>query len=478
MAFNSLQFMLFLPVVFGLYWYVFKKLRDQNWFLAAASVLFYACWDWRFSLLLVFTTLCSYGTGLALERLVTRRKRMWMSAANIVVNLLILAFFKYYNFFADSFADLLRLMGFLPDFPTLQIVLPVGISFYTFQALSYSIDVYRRKVKATHDLASFMAYVTFFPQLVAGPIERATTLLPQMQKARSFDYESAADGCRQMLWGFVKKIVVADNCAVAVDMIWGNYASMGGVQLLLGAILFSFQIYADFSAYSDIAQGCARLFGINLKANFAYPYFSRNIGEFWRRWHMSLMRWFRSYVYIPLGGNRDSLNKTLRNIMIVFLLSGLWHGANWTFLVWGAYHGLLMCIALLAGWDRRYNSVVGAGGWLKTSELYGMFLTFILVVFGWIFFRSSSLAEAEGFLSHMISHINITTITVGHRATMYSFLLVVIDWTCRRREHVLQLNFGGLFQYRWGRWVLYYGLVFLIIYELHQSQQAFIYFQF
>ena len=479
MSFNSLQFILFLPVVFGLYWYVFKKLRDQNWFLAAASVFFYACWDWRFALLLVFTTLCSYGTGLALERIEKRKWRAWMSAANIVVNLLILGFFKYYNFFAENFADLLRLMGFLPDFATLKIVLPVGISFYTFQALSYSIDVYRRKIPATHRLDAFMAYVTFFPQLVAGPIERATTLLPQMNRSRSFDYTAAADGCRQMLWGFVKKIVVADNCAVAVDMIWGNYTTMSGLQLLVGAVLFAVQIYADFSAYSDIAIGCARLFGIELQANFKYPYFSRNVSEFWRRWHMSLMRWFRQYVYIPLGGNRIGLNRTLMNIMIVFLLSGLWHGANWTFVVWGAYHGLLMCIALLMGWNRRYNSVVAAQEWVVTPrELCNMVLTFLLVVLGWIFFRSNSLMEAEGYLSHMISHIGETTVSVGHRALFYSAALLVIDWTCRRREHVLRLNFGGAFQYRWCRWVLYYGLVALIILELHQSQQTFIYFQF
>jgi D-alanyl-lipoteichoic acid acyltransferase DltB (MBOAT superfamily) len=479
MAFNSLQFILFLPVVFALYWYVFKKLPVQNWFLAVASVLFYACWDWRFAFLLVLTTLSSYAAGLALERVEKRKLRAWISAANIVANLLILGFFKYYNFFAESFADLLRLMGFLPDFATLNIVLPVGISFYTFQALSYSIDVYRRKLPATHRLDAFMAYVTFFPQLVAGPIERASNLLPQMLRQRSFDFERAADGCRQMLWGFVKKIVVADNCAVAVDMIWGNYTTMSGLQLLIGAVLFAIQIYADFSAYSDIAIGCARLFGIELQINFKYPYFSRNVGEFWRRWHMSLMRWFKQYVYIPLGGNRRSLNRTLFNIMIVFLLSGLWHGANWTYVVWGAYHGLLMCIALLMGWNRHYTSVVAAQEWVvKPRELCNMALTFALVVLGWIFFRSNSMAEAEGYLSHMISHIGETTVTVGYRAMFYSALLLLVDWVCRRREHVLRLNFGGLFQYRWGRWVLYYGLVFLIIYELHQSQQSFIYFQF
>ena len=325
MSFNSLQFILFLPVVWILYWYVFnKKLRLQNWFLGAASVFFYACWDWRFALLLLLTTVSSYGTGLLIERTRVRWRRSALSAANIVLNLAILGFFKYYNFFAEAFAEMLRAIGLLPDIATLQLLLPVGISFYTFQALSYSIDVYRGKVPATRRFDAFLAYVTFFPQLVAGPIERATHLLPQMLRTRVFTYETASDGCRQMLWGFVKKIVVADNCAVAVDMIWGNYTSMSGLQLLVGVLLFTIQIYADFSGYSDIAIGCARLFGIELVANFRYPYFSRNPSEFWRRWHVSLMKWFRQYIYIPLGGNRGGLNATMRNIMIVFTLSGLW----------------------------------------------------------------------------------------------------------------------------------------------------------
>ena len=480
MSFNSLQFILFLPVVWILYWYVFnKKLRLQNWFLGAASVFFYACWDWRFALLLLLTTVSSYGTGLLIERTRVRWRRSALSAANIVLNLAILGFFKYYNFFAEAFAEMLRAIGLMPDIATLQLLLPVGISFYTFQALSYSIDVYRGKVPATRRFDAFLAYVTFFPQLVAGPIERATHLLPQMLRTRVFTYETASDGCRQMLWGFVKKIVVADNCAVAVDMIWGNYTSMSGLQLLVGVLLFTIQIYADFSGYSDIAIGCARLFGIELVANFRYPYFSRNPSEFWRRWHVSLMKWFRQYIYIPLGGNRGGLNATMRNIMIVFTLSGLWHGAQWTYVWWGIYHGVVMCVALLLGWNKHYSRVIASRGWVvRPREFAGMLLTFVLVAMGWILFRSGSLAEADNYVQHLLGHIGETEITVGYRALFYSAALLVIDWTCRRREHVLQLNFGGVFRYRWCRWVMYYGLVALIIHELHQSQQAFIYFQF
>src|SRR5574344_1901223 len=310
MLFNSFEFLVFLPIVFFLYWFVFKKLKWQNALVVVASYVFYGWWDWRFLILIAFTTLCSYFSGLLLEKTEGNNIRQkWISAGNITLNLVILGFFKYFNFFGESFADLLRVFGLNADWTTLNIILPVGISFYTFQALSYTIDVYRKKIEPTHDIVAFFAFISFFPQLVAGPIERATNLLPQFQKSRSFEYEQGVDGMRQMLWGFFKKIVIADNCATSVNQIFANYADMQSTTLILGAILFSIQIYCDFSGYSDIAIGCAKLFGIRLMRNFNNPYFSRDIAEFWRRWHISLTTWFRDYIYIPLGGSRTTKAK-------------------------------------------------------------------------------------------------------------------------------------------------------------------------
>ena len=336
MLFNSVDFLLFLPVVFVIYWILCRTKIQQNILLVLASYVFYGWWDWRFLLLIAFTSFCSYISGIAIGNFVgNRKKQKVISCANIVVNLLILGIYKYFNFFADSFADLFRGLGYQMDVVTLNVILPVGISFYTFQALSYSIDVYQSKIKPTKNIIQFFAYISFFPQLVAGPIERATNLLPQFDIQRQFDYSQAIDGLRQMLWGFYKKVVVADVCAYYVNTYWDYYDELPGLMLIQIAVLFTFQIYCDFSGYSDIAIGCAKLFGIKLMKNFDMPYFSRNIGEFWRRWHMSLMTWFRDYVYIPMGGNRCSKWRAARNTLIVFLISGLWHGANWTFVVWG-----------------------------------------------------------------------------------------------------------------------------------------------
>ena len=356
MLFNSIQFAIFLPIVFLLYWFVFDRfiskskhqLRLQNAFVVVASYVFYGWWDWRFLLLIAFTSFCSWGSGMLMQRVesqqidpkltgggnsleinkLQRRKKL-IATANIVLNLLILAVFKYYDFFVTEFAQLFHISteGLL-----LKVILPVGISFYTFQALSYSIDVYRGKIEPTKDIIAFFAFISFFPQLVAGPIERATNLLPQFLKKREFDYDTAVDGMRQILWGLFKKIVVADNCAVYVDQVFSSYQTQSGSTLLLAAIFFTFQIYGDFSGYSDIAIGTAKLFGIKLMRNFNVPYFSRDIAEFWRRWHISLTTWFRDYVYIPLGGSRVSKAKVVRNTFVIFLLSGFWHGANWTFI--------------------------------------------------------------------------------------------------------------------------------------------------
>ncbi len=339
MLFNSIEFAIFLPIVFLLYWFVFNRsLKLQNLFIVAVSYVFYGWWDWRFLFLIAFTSFCSWGSGLLIERYNSKpKKAKTISTLNIVLNLLILGVFKYYDFFAKEFAEL---FGLSSDGILLNIILPVGISFYTFQALSYSIDVYRGKLKPTHDIVQFFAFVSFFPQLVAGPIERAINLLPQFEKPRRFDYDIAVDGMRQILWGLFKKMVVADNCAVYVDQVFSNYQSHSGSTLLLAAVLFTFQIYGDFSGYSDIAIGTAKLFGIKLMRNFNMPYFSRDIAEFWRRWHISLTTWFRDYVYIPLGGSRVSKAKVVRNTFVIVLLSGFCHGANWSFSVGGAYHGL------------------------------------------------------------------------------------------------------------------------------------------
>ena len=397
MLFNSIEFAIFLPIVFLIYWTIgyarindLLKLRLQNAFVVIASYVFYGWWDWRFLLLIALTSFCSWGSGLLIgkelknEGVNELKKKGWLTA-NIVLNLGILAIFKYYDFFVSSFADLFSLDA---SHHLLNIILPVGISFYTFQALSYSIDVYRGKIEPTRDPIAFFAYVAFFPQLVAGPIERATNLLPQFQKARTFDYAEAVEGCRRILWGLFKKMVVADNCAVYVDSVWKDYANQSGSTLLLAAVLFAFQIYGDFSGYSDIAIGTAKLFGINLRDNFLTPYFSRNVAEFWKRWHISLNTWFVDYVYIPLGGSREGRWHTIRNTFVIFLLSGLWHGANWTYVGWGAYHALLFVPLIWLGTTKKYRDTAS---WRQLPQ---MLLTFAFVVLGWIIFRAPSIADA------------------------------------------------------------------------------------
>ena len=341
MLFNSLDFAIFLPIVFVLYWFVTdKRLQWQNLLIVVVSYVFYGWWDWRFLSLLFFSSSVDYWVGLVLEREQSPSKRKLYLWASLGTNLALLMFFKYYNFFVDNFVIAFTFFGINISARSLNIILPVGLSFYTFQSMSYGIDVYRRKLKPTKDFVTFLAFVSFFPQLVAGPIERATHLLPQFYIKRNFDYDKAVDGLRQALWGFFKKMVIADNCAVHADMIFNNSSEYTGSTLLLGAFFFAFQIYGDFSGYSDIAIGISRLFGFDLMKNFNFPYFSRDIAEFWRRWHISLSTWFRDYLYYPLGGSRGGVLKTIRNTLIVFLVSGFWHGANWTFVVWGLLNAL------------------------------------------------------------------------------------------------------------------------------------------
>ena len=356
--------------------------------------------------------------------------------------------------------------------------MPVGISFYTFQALSYTIDVYKGKITATKDIVAFFAYISFFPQLVAGPIERATNLLPQFLQPRRFDYASAVDGMRQILWGLAKKMLVADNCAMAVDAIFRDYQMYDGSMLLFGAILFAFQIYGDFSGYSDIAIGSSRLFGINLMQNFRLPYFSRDIAEFWRRWHISLTTWFRDYIYIPLGGSRGTKAMVIRNTLIVFLVSGLWHGANLTFVYWGLYHVLLFIPLLLLNRNRRYTDTVAENRLLPTAkEVLQMLTTFLLVVFGWIIFRAESTGKAFDYIGRIFTDFNLTMPTLGRRAILLAALLVIAEWLQRDKQHPLQIEHKGVFRYRAVRWALYY-ILFIATILLAGSDTQFIYFQF
>ena len=481
MLFNSFEFMLFLPIVFLLYWFVFKPRRLQNLFLVVASYVFYGWWDWRFLLLIALTSACSYASGLLLEHYEGRRKaQKIVSASNIVLNLLILGIFKYYNFFVESLETLFAsLFNYHLDWVTINVILPVGISFYTFQALSYTIDVYQKKLPATHDIVEFFAYISFFPQLVAGPIERATNLLPQFQKSREFDYAKAVDGCRQMLWGFFKKLVVADNCAMQINGIWeSDYSQQPGIGLIMIGILFSFQIYCDFSGYSDIAIGCGKLFGFNLMRNFNYPYFSRSIPEFWRRWHISLMTWFRDYIYFPLGGSRCERWKILRNIIIVFFVSGLWHGANWTFVCWGLYHATLISIYVILGANtkpqKEQNKLFP-----PITDLIQMTTTFTLVVIGWILFRCTDMGQFSNFIKAIVINPIWGNTPTSHTFayTILGFILLGIEWLQRDKQHPLEFPCNHLFNNKIIRWSIYVFLFVFIVSSMGENQ-TFLYFQF
>ncbi|MGB3151469.1 MAG: MBOAT family O-acyltransferase, partial [Maribacter sp.] len=383
MLFNSLDFAIFLPIVFLLYWFVFKdNLKQQNMLVLVSSYIFYGWWDWRFLSLILFSTLVDYLVGLKLEKEANVFKRKFFLWISIFINLGFLAFFKYYDFFLENFISAFSFFGVEISASSLNIILPVGISFYTFQTLSYTIDVYRGKLKPCNDFIAFGSFVSFFPQLVAGPIERATDLLPQFYLSRKFDYEKAVDGLRQILWGFFKKIVIADNCAEFSNLIFDNSDNYNGSTLILGALFFTFQIYCDFSGYSDIAIGTSKMFGFELKRNFAVPYFSRDIAEFWRRWHISLSKWFRDYLYIPLGGSKGGKFFQLRNTFIIFLVSGFWHGANWTFLAWGALNAIYFVPLLLLGKNRKHmGDVAEKGHFPGFREVMGIFITFGLTVF-------------------------------------------------------------------------------------------------
>ena len=515
MLFNSFEFAIFLPIVFLLYWFMFdyamrkckRQLLWQNLFVVIASYIFYGWWDWRFLILIAITTLLSFLSGIGIEYAPTQRSKKAVMIANIIINLGILGIYKYYDFFATQFA---RLFGIESDFLLLHLILPVGISFYTFQALSYSIDVYRKQIQPTHDIVAFTAFLSFFPQLVAGPIERATNLLPQFQKKRTFDYATAVDGMRQILWGLFKKIVVADNCATYVDTVFADISNQSGSTLVLAAVLFTFQIYGDFSGYSDIAIGTAKLFGIKLMRNFNVPYFSRDIAEFWRRWHISLTTWFRDYVYIPLGGSRPNIPEAIRqkgdkalearytkwiavrNTFVIFLLSGFWHGANWTFVLWGAYHALLFVPLLLLNKNRRYRDTVATitlpDGTIKTKllpslkEAGQMLMTFALAVLGWIIFRATGLKTLSAYIAGIFDNSLFSIPWLMNRQyyiplAINIFVLLIVEWLNRTKQHGLQ-RIIAIPLLRYALYILLAWIICLMFLLNIDSSNQFIYFQF
>ncbi|WP_417875156.1 MBOAT family O-acyltransferase [Xanthomarina gelatinilytica] len=478
MLFNSLDFAIFLPIVFILYWFVFNKhLKNQNALIVLASYVFYGWWDWRFLSLILFSTMVDYIVGLKMSEQKNQKKRKVLLWISICVNLGFLGFFKYYNFFLDNFITAFSFFGTEIQANTLNIILPVGISFYTFQTLSYSIDVYRKKLEPTKNLIAFAAFVSFFPQLVAGPIERATNLLPQFYKKRTFNYIKAVDGLRQILWGLFKKMVIADNCAVFVNTIFDNHQDYSGSTLVLGAVFFAFQIYGDFSGYSDIAIGTARLFGFNLMQNFAFPYFSRDIAEFWRRWHISLSTWFRDYLYIPLGGSLGSKSKVIRNVFIIFIVSGFWHGANWTFIVWGALNALYFLPLLLTNKNRNHLEIVASKSkWPSAKTLVNILITFGLTTLAWIFFRAENISHALQYLKGIgnASLLSIPEIRPTYLLVLLIFF-ITIEWLGRRDQYAIETL--GFTWKRPLRLVFYYVII-ITIFWFNRNEQTFIYFQF
>lgn len=499
MLFNSLEFLIFLVLVFAAYWFIFQKnYKLQNLFIVAVSYIFYGWWSWQPLCLIALTSLLSYLSGILIAGAQTKHSNKANQSGinyaklilitNVVINLFILGLFKYYNFFADSFTMLMQGFGIQVNWVTINLVLPVGVSFYTFQALSYSIDVYYRKLEPTKDVVAFFAFVSFFPQLVAGPIERATNLLPQFLQPRQFDYTKAVDGLRQILWGFFKKVVIADTCATTVNKIFADWSTLPGSSLWIAAFLFTIQIYCDFSGYSDIAIGTARLFGISLRRNFNFPYFSRDIAEFWRRWHISLSTWFRDYVYIPLGGSRGSKLLVLRNTFIIFALSGLWHGANWTFVVWGLYHAMLFIPLMLLNQNRKNTNTVAEGRLLPTLKEAGqMLLCFILVLIGLVIFRAETISDAWGYICRMFGATvfempeKVFTLRI---VTVYPLILLMlfIEWIQRQEQHPLQFNrafrltiVNTSHAVRYG---IYLSILFIISLYMYGVPSTFIYFQF
>ncbi len=481
MLFNSLQFAVFLLITFILYWFVANRsLNVQNGLLLLSSYFFYSFWDWRFVFLLIFSTLLDFFTALKMDKSDSSKSRKFWFWLSISINLGLLGVFKYFNFISTVFTSFLNAQNnYSEAHPPLllQLILPIGISFYTFHGLSYVIDVYQNRIKPEKNFLNYAVFVAFFPLLVAGPIERATHLLPQIQRNRTFNQAIATNGLKQILWGLFKKMVIADNCAEIANYVFGNANSLSGSNHLVGAIAFTFQIYGDFSGYTDIAIGTAKLFGIELIRNFSFPYFSRSISEFWRRWHISLSTWFKDYLYIPLGGSKGTIWKKISNIIIIFLVSGFWHGANWTFIVWGLLNAIYILPSIIFKSNRRYLDIIANGKIIPTfKEFYSMILTFGLTVFAWIFFRSDNLTAAFCFIRGLFCNSLFSRPSIFPRSLILLIItFMLIEWFGREKEFAIA-EMGGNWP-KVARWLFYYSLIAAIFYWAG-TPQLFIYFQF
>ncbi len=475
MLFNSYPYLFFLPIVFLIYWLFRNSLRYQNLWLLLSSAVFYGLWDWRFLFLLTFSIILNYITAIKIQDN-RQNAKLWLLII-VIINCSFLGILKYYNFFIESLSSALLITNSSIKFNTLNIILPVGISFYTFHGLSYIIDVYYKRIKPTHNLVNYSLFVSFFPLLVAGPIERATHLLPQIERNRKFNYNQIVDGLKQILWGFVKKVVVADTCATWANQIFNHSGEYNGSTLVIGAILFTFQIYGDFSGYSDIALGSARLFGIQLLKNFNYPYFSRSIAEFWRRWHISLSSWFKDYLYIPLGGSKKGLNRTMINVFIIFVVSGLWHGANWTFILWGFLNALFIIPSILFKTNRSNLEIIAKDKILPSfKEGQLLLLTFGQVVLLWIIFRSDNITMAYHYIREIFSPSIFSYPQVFPKTPFVLIIIfLAIEWLGRINDYAIKnllLKNSVYF-----RWAFYYILLLLVV-SYSGKDNVFIYFQF
>jgi len=477
LLFNTVAFGVFLPVVFILYWMIQKRsLLLQNVFLLITSYAFYAYWDYRFLSLVIFSSVICYVAGIWIAEAQRQSTRKAILVVSLILNLGILVFFKYFNFFVISANDLLEGVGLSADLKILQLILPLGISFYTFKLVTYIVDVYRKDMVPTKDVVAFFAFVSFFPTMVAGPIDKARNLLPQFLKKREFSDPAARDGLRQMLNGFVKKMVIADNIAPLTEDIFSNYQQYDGLTLLIGAFLFAIQIYSDFSGYSDIAIGTSRLLGFSVTKNFNYPYFSRDIAEFWRRWHISLSNWLRDYLYVPLCGRKPSRWKKARNIVFTFAVCGLWHGANWTYIAWGIILGLYF-VPITVVRSKRFLGTAGEGRKLPSfREVWAMLGTFSMVLLSWIFFKSATIGNALGYIGRIFTHPYLTKLPIKPYLPMLlaSTILLSLEWVQRKKNFVLQIDNLHVVL----RWIIYYSVLVIMVVFIKSGNNDFIYFQF
>jgi len=493
--FNSFEYLIFLPGVFLAYWFVFQKnLKSQNAFILVVSYVFYGWWDWRFLGLIAASSIVDYYCGLQIGKVKEDSPEStnnqssfsgWFNGKkkflifSIVFNLSLLGFFKYYNFFIESAVELIQGFGLNSNTSTLNIILPVGISFYTFQTMSYTIDVYRGKIEPTANAIAFFSYVAFFPQLVAGPIERASNLLPQFLKATKISFDTFRTSLRLILWGFFKKMVVADNAAPVIDQVFDNYHSLDSLMLIIGIVFFALQLYGDFSGYTDIARGTAGLLGFSLKQNFKTPYFSRDISEYWRHWHISLYTWFRDYLYIPLGGSEGSKWQWLRNIIIVFILGSLWHGAKWTFIIWGLINIVYFLPILLFGGIRYSTKIAGGNNLLPSfKEIAMIMLTFFLTCISRVYFRSESVLDGSLYIVSFFNNWGFDWNMLSRRIILVLFLMTIffiIEWIGRHQENPLEYFLRKLSIA--GRWTVYYVIIGMILFFGGQPQEFF-YFQF